>query len=353
MKQQREMKKTPERMTTDGRVTEFGAFDSPFREVNPLDIEFKFMNMTIPRFLKNLRLKEWQHFGFVCDDYYFGMIIFDVKFMSHSFFYFYDRNSGDLVEHNRFLVSGPVKVADQLWNGKCFFRHFGYRLEFENKLESNYHRVIADISGHGSKPGIKAELKMIEDLESFEPLIVVNPIGSKRMLYTHKAVCPAEGEVRIGNRTVVLNCESDICMMDVQKTYYPYKSFWYWATFGGYDSSGRLIGVNLCEGVSSDQDRFNENCLWVDGKIKLLSAAKFTFDKGDVLRPWNLGTKDNMVDLEFKPLGERKSKITLGFVMSDFHQPFGYFSGKMKGKDDEGIEVAQKFGVCEHHLFKM
>ena len=95
----REMKPTPQRMVVDGQVAEFGTFSEPFREVNLLDVDLEIKGRKVPRMVMDFRLKEWEHFGIITDDYYFGMVIFDAKFMGTSFFYVYDRKTVAFFEH--------------------------------------------------------------------------------------------------------------------------------------------------------------------------------------------------------------------------------------------------------------
>ena len=54
---------------------------------------------------------------------------------------------------------------------------------------------------------------------------------------------------------------ADIAFLDEQKTYYPYNSFWYWATAAGYDESGKLLAFNLCRNMIAKDEVFNENCV--------------------------------------------------------------------------------------------
>jgi hypothetical protein len=346
----RELKETPARMVVDGEVAEYGAFNEPFREVNLLDVDLEIGGRQVPRALRDYRLKEWEHFGIVNEEYYFGMVIFDAKFMGTSFFYAYNRKTGDFFEHARTSVGGPLRVARELWHGECYYRHFGYSMEFDNRLDSGMHRLRAQIKGKSGKPSIEAEIFVLEDLERYQPLVQVSPVASNRPLYTHKTVCPVEGKVVLGGREVVLDPERDVSLMDVQKTYYPYNTFWKWATFGGYDSSGRLIGMNACQNFITRDEEYNENCTWVDGRISLLSAARFLFDEKALLEPWKLTTTGGELDLNFRPEGERVGKVNIGVLMSNFHQPFGKFDGKIIGPAGAKLEVEGPFGLCEHHL---
>lgn len=346
----RERKKTPKRMVIDGKVAEFGVFTDPFREVNLLDVELKARGRQLPRFGRDMRLKEWEHFGIVHEEYYLGMVIFDAKYMGMSFFYAFNRKTGEFFEHGRNSVGGPLLVSRELMHGECYFRHMGYRMEFENRLDSGMHRIQVEIRGTRKKPQVRADIRMLEDLDMFEPLVVVSPVAENRPLYTHKAACPVEGKVEIGGRKIELDPRKHIGLMDVQKTYYPYDTFWNWSTFGGFDEGGRLIAMNVCKNFIEDDENYNENCTWVDGKISLLPAARFEFDKGSVMEPWRVSTTGNELDVTFKPLGERHGKTNLGVIKSDFHQPFGVFEGLMDGPGARKVKVEGQFGLCEYHL---
>ena len=200
------------------------------------------------------------------------------------------------------------------------------------------------------KPSFKADLRLLEDLRKFEPLVVVSPVGVNGGLYTHKAICPVEGSVEMDGGKVVLDPARHVGLMDVQKTHYPFRTFWRWATFGGYDAAGRLVGMNICKNFIRDDERYNENCTWVDGRLTPISAARFEYEEGDLTSPWSLTTTGGELDVEFVPAGERAGKINLGILMSDFHQPYGEFRGTMLGPDGERIAIDGQFGVCEHHL---
>lgn len=342
--------KTPERMVVDGKIAEFGVFTEPFREVNLLDYDLEVRGKRVSRTIRNLRLKEWQHFGIVHDKYYFGMVIFDAKFMGVSFFYAYDRETGEFFEHNRTKVGGSIKVARELWHGECYFQFFGYRMEFENRLDSGLHRLMVDVKETRKKPAVLADIRVLEDLDRVEPLVLVSPLAPDRVQYTHKVACPVEGTVRLGEKTVELDPAKTIALIDVQKSYFFNSTVWKWATFGGFDGKGRLVAMNACEGLVADDEHYNENCAWVDGKIQLFPAAHFSFDRERLLDPWSVKTTGGELDVSFKPAGERKGRVNLGVVMSDFHQPYGLFDGKMSGPGGEKIEIKDKFGVCEYHL---
>ncbi len=344
----RNMQITPERMVEKDGSINFGSFRTPFQNANILDA--KLYPMPTPGFWKNFRLKEWQHFGIVTPTHYFGMVIFDAKMVGVSFFYAYDRLKNTRFEHERQTPGKSISVAHQPYNDTCRFEAKGYQLRFENKLDRGFHQIAVDIEGDSERPAVKGDITIHEDLDVYEPLVQVSPITPTRPFYTHKAAVPVSGSMMVGSQKIVLERNECIALIDEQKTYYPYFSFWKWSTAGGYGNDGKLFAFNLCQNMIADDEDYNENCLWMDGKIHYLKAARFDF--GDVMQPWKMKTTDGKLALSFIPLGERAQKMNIagGLILSDFHQPFGLYSGRFT--EDGGVShpIKDFFGLAEHHI---
>lgn len=338
---------TPARMVEDSGSINFGTYRTPFRNANILDAPL--YSFPVPGFWKNFRLKEWQHFGFLTPTHYFGMVIFDAKFTCASFFYAYDRWNNTRLEHARQARANAVHVAGQLYDDTCHFNAKGYHLRVENKLDQGFHRILIDIDGDQDRPAVKGDITIHEDLSAIEPLVQISPITPTRPFYTHKVAAPVSGSIVVGSKEIILERDACIALIDEQKTYYPYFSFWKWATAAGYSGDGKILAFNLCQNMIDDDEDYNENCFWVDGKISCLKAARFEF--GDVMKPWKMKTTDGKLDLSFVPLGERADKINIaGIIHSDFHQPFGLYNGSFK--DGQGVTHTIKdfFGLVEHHI---
>jgi len=345
----RKVESTPEKMVEKDGTINFGTFRAPFLNVNILDAPLYSPSCKVPAFWKNFRLKEWQHFGIITPTHYFGIVIFDAKFMGVSFFYAYDRLKNEHIEHSRQGGSKSARVAGQVYDDFCTFTQKGYSIRFENKLRSGFHRILIDIEGGNNLPAVKGEIKVHEDLAKIEPLVQVSPVAPYRPFYTHKAAAPAEGSIILGGQEIAIDGNQAIALLDEQKTYYHYNSFWYWATAAGYDERGRLLAFNLCRNMIAADEVFNENCFWIDGKIFCLPAARFEF--GEIMDPWKVNTHGGKLDLSFVPQGERAQKINIaGLIRSDFHQPFGIYNGEFKDDSGSIYPIANFFGLAEHHV---
>jgi Domain of unknown function (DUF2804), C-terminal/Domain of unknown function (DUF2804), N-terminal len=344
----RSIVKTPDSLVQDGRVVEFGVFSEPFRKLNLEKADIFAKGDKIPEGLVRFRLKEWQHFGIVHPEHYIGLVIFNAKFLGISFVYHYDRATKVRVEHSRQGPGSRAVVAETTWNGECSFAGKGYRIEMHNRLEDGYHEVAVEVAARKELPGISGQFRMLENINNYDPLVIVSPFAANRPLYTHKAACPVEGRLVVGEEVIDFDPERDVCLLDEQKAFYPYRSFWKWMTFAGHDKKGRLIAANLCQNNIGNDEEYSENCYWLNGKIHLTGAARFGFSEADILGPWFINTTDRLADLEFRPEGERAERIKVGPIMSDFHQPFGLFNGRL-GKGGR-VAVEDLFGLCEQHV---
>lgn len=347
----RELKITPENMVESGRVMDFGLFKSPFTNVNILEADI-YPDKKIPKFLRKYRLKEWQHYVLINDEISMGFVISDTHYMTMSFCYLVNRKNGEFFEHHREKFGKKIRLSKELWNDKCEYISPDYALEFHNNLSENRHQIKIRIRRDGNKEAIKADLTIHENLDSLQPLVTVLPINSNRPLYTHKAACPVSGEVSVGKKTIKINAENDIALVDVQKTYYPYNTHWRWSTFAGYDKNRNLLAINLVKNMIQDDENYNENVFWVNGKLNPLSAAQFIINKSNFMDEWKISTTDGKCDLTFKPLGERSDRINMGLIMSDYHQPYGKYYGTMIDSDGKSYEIDGIHGVTEHHLAK-
>ncbi|MBW1899533.1 MAG: DUF2804 family protein [Deltaproteobacteria bacterium] len=81
----------PGQLVSEGRFN-IGTYKEPFKNVNPLEAEIGRL-IRYPRLLKNLRLKEWQHFALVNRDYYISLALFDAKTLALVQVCLYDRQS--------------------------------------------------------------------------------------------------------------------------------------------------------------------------------------------------------------------------------------------------------------------
>lgn len=347
-KQGTPQRRPPSAIVTDDSV-QFGVFNAPFSRVNIENARVRSLGVHLPGPLSKFRLKEWQHFGVITPDLFLSFAIVDAKFMQKSWCHVVDRRTGEHFEHTRQSPLLRVGISRELFNEETVAHSPAYSIEVDNRLEEGFHRIRIEVAGMGRRPAVHAALTCHHDLSAISPLVVVLPVGRGRGMYSHKVPLPVEGTIRIGGTPHEVAAETGLALLDIHKAHYPRHTFWNWATCAGHDSQGRVVAMNLTKNVNDDDERFNENGLWVDGELTHLGAARFDIDKARLMDPWHLTTTDGRMDLIFTPQGERCEDIRLGLVRSSFHQPYGTFRGRI-ATDDEEILFEDFFGVCEDHL---
>jgi hypothetical protein len=142
--------------------------------------------------------------------------------------------------------------------------------------------------------------------------------------------------------------QESVGLLDFHRAFYPHKTYWEWATFAGFDRNGDLLGMNLTRNVIDRDDLYNENGVWFRNTLHPVGPAEFRIpdDKDDL---WHVRSRDGHVDLSFRPLGGRSETFGLGPVRSQYIQPLGLFSGKLR--DSAGVvhAVEDMIGMVEDH----
>ena len=331
----------------EGKIA-FGVYDSPFRNANLANAGLALGSVPLGRFVSNLRLKEWQHFAFILPEAMLTFAIVDAKAVRASWCHFIHRDGTGQIEH---ACTGPLlnlRVAENVWDDNTYVRSHRYRILVHNHLDAREHTIRIVACGSRDKPSIEANLRCHHDPRRVQSLDVVLPVGPGRAMYSHKVPLPLEGTVRVGRRKYVAHSEEARAILDIHKAHYPRRTWWNWATFVGRDDAGRSIGLNLTRNVNRSDDTYNENAVWIDGKLHVLGRAQFDFDARSPLDPWNVRTVDGDVDLVFRPLADRFEDTRLVLLRSSFHQPFGTFSGTIKTVLGT-CRVHNAWGLCEDH----
>jgi len=343
-----ERQPTPARMVDAHGQVQFGVFDAPFRELNLQDAHLSWRGVDLPRAAVRFRLKRWQHFALVLPEVFVGVAAVDAGFLRTTWCHVVDRVAGSQFEHRRLSPLLDVRIAEALWDEHTHVHARGYRVDVHNHLAAGEHRLTLRVDPARGKPAVEATLRCAHDLDQIQPLVVVLPVGPNQGMYSHKVALPLSGTLQVGDRIHRAEPETSFAILDIHKAHYPRHTWWRWATFAGRDAAGRAVALNLTQNVNPDDTRYNENGLWVDGRLEHLGPARFEFDRRDVLAPWRLTTGDGAVDIHFQPEGERSENLRAGIIRSVFHQPYGTFTGVVR-HGGQTLRVDQMFGVCEDH----
>jgi hypothetical protein len=136
-------------------------------------------------------------------------------------------------------------------------------------------------------------------------------------------------------------------LMDDHKGYYPRIMRWDWVTGAGFDARGRRIAVNLTRNDSIDPDRYNENCVWVDGRIQLLPAVTFRRRPELVPEVWEIRDREGEVEVDFEIELDGYVRVNAVVIESRYRGPFGRLRGRVGELELDGL-----FGMGEDFYLK-
>jgi Domain of unknown function (DUF2804), C-terminal/Domain of unknown function (DUF2804), N-terminal len=320
-----------------GRARRYGRFAERPASVNPLD-EFT----GLARRLRRLRLKEWIGFTLLHPDWYSSLIIQDAHYLASSEIYAYDRRSGALHQHAVNGRGGSLAMPALLAGGHCSFRRRGYRLEYDFAAgPGKRHTLRFDIAATPTAPAFQGELEL-EAGHSSAPLSVSSRLPGGR-LYTHKAIFPAEGTLRVGDQKIAFDGTRDLAIIDEHSSMLPYRTTWLWGTFALRAADG-IVGANFVDRLElAGQEE--ESCLWTPGRCEPLANIEFQ-QAGGANAPWHIFSRDGGLDVTFEPEGRKQVRHQLGIFAIDYFQLFGHYRGTLRSAD-RSRDIEGAHGVCE------
>ena len=216
-------------------------------------------------------------------------------------------------------------------------------MHYNNNLNNGIINVSAYIEHIGKLPKIKLEFKAYH---TTEPIVIWQPFGENRGLYSHKNFMPMEGYILIEDEKIVFDEHSSHMIIDDHKGYYPYNMKYDWVTGWGKDEALNDFAFNLTDNQILDHEKYNENCIWYDGKMNVLPPIKVERQYNDD-EIWRIKDEYDMVNLNFHIDKKTKIKFNCLVVASDYEAPFGRYEGYLRLPDNKKVAIKSCFGIGE------
>lgn len=337
----RTLEPPPPKLVDDRGQVRFGTFSGPIADVNLIDAQP--FALPLPRRLRAARLKEWQAFQLGSPRWFVALALFDAKLIALAQCKVFDRQTHRKFVFERKLtpwaLHAPRNVID------ATMEHSGLR--FRSELGRERMTIRVDLPASAAMPRLRGELEL--DARACEPQVVSIPFADNRGMYSHKCCMRPQGELELGDETLSFARADSFAFLDDHKGYYNYVMRWDWVTGGGLDARGRMIGFNLTRNASIDPARYNENCVWVDGKLHLLPPVRFTRRPGadaSGAEVWEVRDAEGLVSVDFVIEVDGYVKVNALVVESRYRGPFGHVRGTITA-GGERVEVDGLFGMGE------
>ena len=189
---------------------------------------------------------------------------------------------------------------------------------------------------------------VLKQPDALESMVIATPFpkNKKAFYYNQKINCmPAEGELRLGSKTLTFSPDSSFGVLDWGRGVWTYSNTWYWGSASG-KIDGKSFGFNIGYGFG-DTSKASENMIFHEGKAHKIDRVEFHIPKGDFLKPWKFSSNDSRFKMDFMPILDRYSNANIILIKSTQHQVFGVFSGKVLLDSGEEIIVKDLLGFAE------
>mgnify|MGYP005638670111 CR=1 FL=1 len=300
--------------------------------------------------LERFKEKRWCYMGIIHPKIIFGCAVVHLGYISSAFAFGFDRQEKKMINHSLvFPPLGQVRYDRNPENGICSYKSFRGQLILTNDKKHDKRSIKASFYLPGKS--LKANIDILEPDGGMSPMNFLMPMKNKTSAFTTKiAGLKARGKIIVNKKKFDLISENTFAIFDWTNGFYPRKTCWNWACGAGVASDGTKIGFNFSSGVY--ENGLLENTVWINGTPFQQGDILFTYDAKNPEQPWQIKSKDELINLKFKPEGIRRANDNLGVIKSKFIQPCGSFEGSIKTKDNLCIHLLSVGGVVEEHFAK-
>jgi hypothetical protein len=322
-----------------------GTWKGAFEEADLLEVERPFP-WALPRWMRNLRIKEWQSFFIQDERFSLQMLVSDLKYYRWAQVFFCDKKQGDQVWFRKLTPFGGWRMPRSLANSTVESRSWGFFFRIHNWLDADTIRVDLNIEARGKRPALTAHLEYDLGEEGLEPMAVSLLFSESRNMYAYKTFAPLRGDLVFGERHISFDPAEASGIFGDFKGYYPYRTRPIWCTASGRDGDKRRFGFSIAANQTRESFKNNENALWVDTRLSPLPPVRITMSPeggGD----WIIQDMEGMVDLVFSPRLPVQSRMNLFVTRAEYESPLGFFNGALVDAGGNRIQVHNLWGMGE------
>ena len=322
-----------------------GTWMRAFEEVGLINIRRPYP-FPLPRWIKNLRIKEWESFYIQDDRFSLQARLCNLKFFRSAHVVMYDRETKERLEFRKVIPGGAWRLLQRLNNDSVDSRSWGFFFRIHSWLDTDSVNIELNIKRRQKRPAFTAHA--IFDLAGGKttPMAVSLLFTEYRNMYVYKALTAVSGDVVAGGKHIHFDPAKTTGLFCDYKGYFPYRMYSTWCMGMGFDSRNRRFGFALGENQAKESYKNNENALWIDGKLSPLPPVKITKSGGSESE-WIIQDMEGMVDLVFTPKELKRNAENFIFSSSEFENPLGYFNGLLVSAEGEELPVKNVWGTGE------
>lgn len=327
-------------LSENGQLAEAGYAHSLVKKYNRAAIK-------APRY----KIKEWDYYLIYNQDFGVALTVADNSYMglvSASFLDFQGKTEKTISPMIP-LTFGRLRLPASSESGNIAIVRPQYEISFTH--EGNSRRLKLIMANFEQGEPLVVDILLTNPPQ--DSMVIATPFkdDANAFYYNQKIIgMRAEGTVNFLGKTHVLNPANAFGLLDWGRGVWTYDNTWYWSAAQGL-IQGKCFGFNLGYGFG-DTCAATENMLFYEGRAHKLAGVGFEIpktsdQKEDYLKPWHFTSTDGRFEATFTPILDRAAYTSLGILLSDQHQVFGYFDGQAVLDNGEIIKFKDFLGFAE------
>lgn len=292
---------TPCNMVEGGKCA-FGTFDKEFETMELLGIDHP---TEAPDLFKRLKLTLWEAVEVHLEDGVLLAACCDMGIFGQILNVFYDKRKRKVYSWATKVPSKDAVVAGNLINGS---KTHAAAKNLSIQCTNDFQDGKCHLEGwHEEKAG-RIEYNFQLNRLSKPSVVSIpfdDPAVRHRPLYTQKDFFRCSGWLKV-NGEVFRTTDTSTAIVDDHKGYYPRRAHYDWVTTMGVnetDGEKRWLAFNLTRNQSVDQEKYNENLIWLEGETSLLPPVEFVKDVPTLQcknsANWTVKDEHDMVNVTF------------------------------------------------------
>lgn len=331
---------TPENVIDEFGNCYFGTFDKEFSKMDFLNVN---RPSSLPNKFNKYKLTLWEATEINFDKVILLTAVCNMGIFGTSLTVLYDKRTKKCSYWQEMLPASKACIAPTLLNSSETYSKGGkVKIHYVN----NFQYGEAIVSGYSDNKDFGTIDYRVKLNRVSKPSIVNIPFDANRPLYSQKDLFRVEGYLEINGERFVAD-ENTTAIIDDHRGYYPRKSHYDWVTTMGrkeIDGSLQYFGFNLTRNQSINQDDFNENLIWFEGRSTLLTPVVF---KHETPFLWHIQDTKGMVDVTFDIGDEFLMDVKTGIINIDYHITFGELKGFVCDPDGNKYILDGMSGIGE------
>ena len=358
---------TPESMVDENGICAFGTFDKEFEKMDLVKLK---KPTSLPNCFNRLKLTLWEATEVHLKNGVLLAVVCDMGIFGKTLNVFYDKRTKKVYCWDTNLKSKDTVIAPNLINGavaegKTPVSHVRYVNDFQDgkchlkgqhtgkcliTVPQKDKTIVAAIKENYGEATIEYDFTLTR---LSKPCVASIPFGKNRPLYSQKDFFKAEGRLVI-NGEEMLTDEDSVAIVDDHRGYYPRRAHYDWVTTMGkcnVDGAEKWLAFNLTRNQSIDQEKYNENILWLEGKTSILPPITFTRnpESKDLkdYSEWIVKDEHDMVNLKFKVYNMNPMIMHALVVNIDYYVAYGELEGYIRDEDGKKYVLDGMLGMGE------